>query len=152
MEWKLEENLRVAVAEYEFKMFPLEDWGNPRESLKLVRVNVLDDNKIDLFPIPLEYKNSFTDKENKVLQGRLDELALDFVHQNNRIFGDVQYKKINLNYPNRVHSAVMRYDLIYNEFTPTGLFIWYFIETMDFSKFFIDDAISNFNYEESTKE
>lgn len=77
----IEERLNVVLATYKFDMFPMEDWENPRESLKLVKIELLDKGHYELMPILAEDVKC-TKGANEWLKKKLDEFSKNFVKAN----------------------------------------------------------------------
>lgn len=134
----IEERLNVVLATYKFDMFPMEDWANPRESLKLVNIELLDKGHYELMPILAEDVKC-TKGANEWLKKKLDEFAKNFVKANDGMFADVMYKRIEFDIPLHGSSAVVQYVRRYGEFVPEQVFIWYFVSVDEFTGFFIDD-------------
>ena len=66
----------------------------------------------------------------------------------NELDEDIQYKQVHLDCLTRIHSAVIRYQRIGNEYKAQSMILWYVTETIELDGFLESEVEKCFSYEQ----
>lgn len=143
---KIVENMNVVVATYEFRMYPVEDWENPRPSLKLKSIELLNREAFGITPFGMqEVENNKSAKQ--WMERTLDRLTKECAETANGVFGDIMYKRVKFSEPLPNSSALMQYFFVGDCWKPEKLMVWRFVPVAEFEGFFREDAAKGFGFE-----
>ena len=138
---KIEEYLSLGVAEYELRSGNVfEDIINGQQKMQFNDISAVGSFTVE--DIPLEFKDKVMENKEPI-QEELDDYVIGFCDRMNQLTNELQYRKIKLDYPNKIYSAVMQYKLVYGEYKPTKIGITMSLSQLkDFMKS-IDENMDN---------
>lgn len=143
---KTTEQYMVMAAQYRFGVNNIfEDIINGQKSLHLDNVTLA--RGFDFFPLPFECK-VILDNEKELVQKLLKEHTEGYCETLNELDEDIQYKQVHLDCLTRIHSAVIRYQRIGNEYKAQSMILWYVTETIELDGFLESEVEKCFSYEQ----